>query len=117
MQGVLARPESGRSEALLSTQGAAPQLYRTGDAVAGGWMLRRVAPDHVVLAKDGAEARLDLEAARPAMQAAAPAVKSLGADAPPGLTPGLSPPRTVEGRPESNRRFLQDRRERAKQIP
>lgn len=114
LQGVLARP-GANSEALLGTQGAAPQLYRAGDAVAGGWVLRNVAPDHVVLAKDGAEARLDLNA--PTAQAAAPVLKGTSAEAPPGLAAGLPPLRTAEGRPESNRRFLQDRAERLKQTP
>lgn len=119
VQGVMARADAARSQALVHTQAAGAQLYRVGDTIADGWVLRRVAPDHVVVAQGQTEARLEVAgqaqaagaAAQPPGTASAAASGAADRNIPPGLVRGPPPP-VVSGTPEGNRRFLQDRRDR-----
>jgi len=122
VHGVLFRGErAAGSQALLSVEGQAAQPFRVGDAVAQGWSLDSVAPDHVVLALGSSRARLDVTYsvrapdATPAAAPGQPVPVSLPAKTalPPGLTPAPAGAGPVE-RPAvtGNRRFLEDRMKR-----
>ncbi|MBI5275927.1 MAG: hypothetical protein HY854_05650 [Burkholderiales bacterium] len=62
VHGVLLRGEkaAARSEALLSVEGGAAQAFKVGEAVAQGWSLAAVAPDHVMLSHGDVRARIDV---------------------------------------------------------
>jgi hypothetical protein len=121
VHGVLFRGERDPgSQALLSVEGAGAQPFRVGDAVAQGWSLDSVAPDHVVLALGPARARLEVTYSVRAPDTAVPAQPipvAAKPDLPPGLTPaveGAAPP----GPPAvtGNKRFLEDRMKRQGQA-
>lgn len=114
VHGVLFRGERDPgSQALLSVQGAAAQAFRVGDAVAQGWSVDSMAPDHVVLAHGQSRARLEVTysvRANDAQVPAQPIPVAAKTEMPPGLTPavqGAAPigPPAVTG----NKRFLEDR--------
>lgn len=50
---------AGGGSAILRTEDDREAAYGLGDPVAGGFVLRAVAPDHVVLARGGARRRID----------------------------------------------------------
>lgn len=56
-------PEDRKSEALLAVGAAPAQAFHPGDAIAGGWSLRSVASDYVVIAQGAATRRIDLASA------------------------------------------------------
>jgi len=68
--GVFARgnPDAGR--AILAPQGARPIMVAAGEAIADGLVLLEVHPDHVIVLRNGAPERVDLE--RVTARAAAP---------------------------------------------
>lgn len=108
------------SQALLSVQGTGAQAFRVGEAVAQGWSVDSVAPDHVVLAHGKARARLEVTYSVRANDAAGPVQPipvAARTELPPGLTPaleGAAPP----GPPAvtGNKRFLEDRMKRQGQT-
>jgi hypothetical protein len=120
LRGVLFRQDDpAASQALLSLDGQRAQVFHGGEPVLQGWMLQSIRQDHVVVAKGAEQHRLDVVQSALAPPVAAPAASaSAPREVPlPGFIPG--PPRQVAPPPpslETNRRFLQDRLNRAAGI-
>jgi general secretion pathway protein C len=124
VHGVLFRGERDpQSQALLSVEGQPAHPFRIGEAVAQGWALEKVAPDHVVLTLGGARARLDVSysvraSETPAAQTVPVSMPGPAVEAAPGLRPapaGAAPPQppSVTG----NRAFMEARQKREAGAP
>lgn len=116
LRGVLFQQNNpAASQALLSQDGQRAQVFHSGEQVLQGWTLQSIRQDHVIVAKGAEQHRLDLvqaasaPAQTPAVAASAtqPATLPGFIPAPPGQ--GIATPPSLE----TNRRFLQDRRNRA----
>ena len=98
---------SGRGAALIAIDGKPARPVRVGatlDGVEGGWTVRSVSPQAVVIAADGREARLEMpplsqrssagDAVAPARPApgAVPFTPAIGTLPPPGVPPGAIAP-------------------------
>ena len=118
LRGLIYRGKgSAHSHALLDVDGKAQQPLRAGEAIAAGWTLQAIAPDHVIVGNGTDSARLDVVAGAPAAVAAAqPAAgKTVAANAAPlaGFAPGAPPRMLADGKAhERNQRFLQAVQER-----
>ena len=117
LRGVLFRQDDpAASQALLSLDGQRAQVFHGGEPVLQGWMLQSIRQDHVVVAKGTEQHRLDVVQSASAPPDTAPtASASSPREVPlPGFIP--QPPGQVAAPPpslETNRRFLQDRRDKA----
>jgi hypothetical protein len=125
LRGVLFQQNNpAASQALLSQDGQRAQVFRSGEEVLPGWTLQSIAQDHVIVAKGSEQHRLDVmqtasasaSAPAPAPRLPAPAA-AVASTTKPVTLPGFIP--APSGRPlaappslETNRRFLQDRRNR-----
>ncbi|MBG9387940.1 type II secretion system protein N [Caenimonas aquaedulcis] len=118
LKGVMSfGPEDRRSEALLAVGDSSAQAFHPGDTIAGGWSLRSVASDHIVIAQGATTHRIDLStapAASPPSTAAASA-RIAPQDKPlPGFVES-APPRfsATDGQASArNRAFLEGRMQR-----
>lgn len=117
LRGVLFRQnDPPASQALLSLDGQRAQVFHRGEQVLQGWTLQSIQPDHVVVGQGAEQHRLDVVQTASAPPDTAPAA---AASAPrevplPGFIP--APPGQATLPPpslETNRRFLQDRRDKA----
>jgi type II secretory pathway component PulC len=59
--GVFYGREPGTGRAILSRQGSRPATVAVGESIADGVVLREVHPDHVIILRNGAPERIDLE--------------------------------------------------------
>jgi len=75
--GVFSGRRPGAGRAILARQGSKPAIVAAGESIADGLVLREVYPDHVIILRDGAPQRIDLE--RRASLAAPPPVTHLPA--------------------------------------
>lgn len=106
--------DPGRSQAWLSVERGQAQLFRNGETVTQQWTLQSIQSDHVIVARDGAATRLDLVPGATAAAATAASKPSAATDQPlPGFSPGPTAAVRTPAALEANRRFMQDRRERA----
>jgi len=122
LRGVLFQQNNpAASQALLSQDGQRAQVFHSGEQVLPGWTLQSIASDHVIVAQGAEHHRLDVVQAPSAPSAAAPAqtprIAAASATNPvtlPGFIPA-PPGQRIAAPPslETNRRFLQDRRNRA----
>lgn len=73
--GVFSGREPGSGRAILASQGSKPASIATGESLADDIVLREVHPDHVIILRNGAPERVDLErrASQSAAQLLAPA--------------------------------------------
>jgi general secretion pathway protein C len=108
LHGVVLR--GTQSQAILSVDGGPQQAYGIGDVVKGGWSLRAIRDQQVVLANGDASASLGVDAARPAAAgnqgAVAPVVATAASARPSGLAAGIPAPMDDAAAHERNRRFL-----------
>ena len=123
LQGVVYRGKDGaQSQALLSVNGQAEQMYRPGEVVVDGWSVHQINPQQVVLAKGGTLARLEMLAqpsrvARAADASAAAPQLAASAQPLPGFALG-PPPVFSGGSPEErNRNFVQAMQGRTTTTP
>ena len=106
----------GRGAALIAVDGKPPRPVRVGatlDGVEGGWTVRSVSPQAVVIAADGREARLEMpplsqrssagDAVAPARPApgAVPFTPAIGTLPPPGAPPGAITPTPRPPQPQA----------------
>jgi Type II secretion system protein C len=75
--GVFSGRRPGAGRAIFSRQGSRPVSVAAGESIADGLVLREVHPDHVIILRDGAPERIDLE--RRTARAAPPPVARLPA--------------------------------------
>jgi type II secretory pathway component PulC len=70
--GVLSSPEPGAGRAILGMKGSRPVLVTPGEPIADGVVLQEVHADHVIVLRQGAAERIDLErgASRPSAPSA-----------------------------------------------
>lgn len=59
--GVFSGAAPGKGRAILARQGAKPEVVAAGDPIADGLKLQEVYPDHVIVLRNGAPERVDLE--------------------------------------------------------
>ncbi len=104
LHGVLYRA-GGRSQVLLSVDGQPGQPFALGDAVGGGWSVRAIRPEAVVLANGTEQATFGL-AAPPASTVAAATSAPAAARRLPGFVAGPAPATDDAQAHERNRRFL-----------
>jgi general secretion pathway protein C len=71
--GVFAERSPGAGRAILARQGSKPEMVVAGEPIDDGLVLREVHPDHVIVLRDGAPERVDLE--RQAPGAASPVAR------------------------------------------
>jgi hypothetical protein len=113
LRGLIYRGKgSSESQALLAVDGKPQQLFRAGDAIAQGWSLQAIAPDHVIVAKDAATSKLAVvhSPAPSITTVSGPAGNKAAANEPPlpGFSQGGPPRASANGTAtERNRRFLQ----------
>ena len=116
LRGLIYRGKgSAESQALLGVDGRQQQLFRAGDAISGGWSLKTIAADHVVVANGSASTRLAVMHAPAAPVATAAPEKTVAANEAPlaGFSQGGPPRASANGTAtERNRRFLQAVQER-----
>lgn len=123
LRGVLYQANAvAQSQALLSVQGQPAQVFRSGEPVAQGWSLQSIHPDHVVIASQGAKLRLDVvqgtRTSQDVATAASAAAKPIKEEPLPGFVRGPqgSPSRPESTSVEGNRRFMQDRQNKASGV-
>ena len=123
LQGVMYRGKDGaQSQALLSVNGQAEQMYRSGEAVVDGWSVHQISPQQVVLAKEGVLARLELltqpsRVAQGAGASVAPPQLAASTQLLPGFAPGPPPVFSVGTPEERNRNFVQAMQGRTTTAP
>lgn len=117
LRGVLFQQnDPAASQALLSQDGGRARLFHSGEQVLQGWTLQSIRPDHVIVANGAEQHRLEVAQAASAPAQAPPAMTASATQ--PAALPGFipAPPGQGVAAPpslETNRRFLQDRRNRA----
>jgi hypothetical protein len=72
--GVFSERRPGAGRAILGRQGSRPALVAAGESIGEGLVLGEVHPDHVIVLRDGAPERVDLE--RRAAHAAPPVARA-----------------------------------------
>jgi len=63
--GVVSGPDPRVGRAILAGQGSRPAIVAAGEPIADGLELREVHPDHVIVMRQGAPERIELERGKP----------------------------------------------------